>query len=91
MGTFLYLEITSLSSAIRAAGSVTGFLVSELLTFAIEAIVNTFLASIWPLMWYRWMGSEALYWVGGGYAFWAIIIAVALSRREKTMREELGL
>ena len=42
-------------------------------------------------MWYRWMGTEALYWVGGGYALWALLIAVALSRREKRMREELDL
>ncbi len=49
------------------------------------------MASLWPFMWYRWMGTEALYWVGGGYALWAFLIAVALSRREKRMREELDL
>lgn len=91
VGTFVYLEITSLSSSIRAAGSVMDFLVSELLTFAIESIVNTLMASMWPLMWYRWMGGEALYWIGGGYVLWAFVIAVALSRREKYYKKELGL
>ena len=91
VGTFVYLEFTSLSASIRAAGSVTDFLVSELFTFAIESLVNTLMASLWPVMWYRWMGIEFLYWVGGGYALWAIIIAMALSRREKSMRRELGL
>jgi hypothetical protein len=91
VGTFMYLEFTSLSSSIQSAGSIGSFLVGELLTFAIESVVNTFMASLWPVMWYRWMGTEALYWVGGGYAVWAIIIAMALSRREKHMRKELGL
>ncbi len=91
VGTFMYLEFTSLTSSIRAAESVRGFLVSELFTFAIESIVNTLMASFWPLMWYRWMGTEALYWACGGYAIWAILIAVVLSRREERMRKELGL
>ena len=91
VGTFLYLEIRSLTSSIQNAASVTGFLVSELVTFAIESIVNTLMASLWPFMWYRWMGTEALSWVGGGYALWAFLIAVALSRREKRMRAELDL
>ncbi len=91
VGTFIYLEIRSLTSSIRGAAGIGDFLVSELLTFAIESIVNTLMASLWPFMWYRWMGTEALYWVGGGYALWALLIAVALSRREKRMREELDL
>ncbi len=91
IGTFVYLEIRSLASSVQAASSVMNFLVSELLTFAIESIVNTFMASLWPLMWYRWMGTQALYWVGGGYAIWAILIAMALSRREVRLKKELGL
>jgi hypothetical protein len=91
VGTFIYLEVTSLSNAIRGAASVTDFLVSELLTFAIESILNTLMASFWPFMWYSWMGRPALYWAAGGYALWAIIIAVALSRRETHYRKELGL
>ena len=73
------------------AASVRDFLVSELFTFAIESVVNTFMASIWPFMWYSWMGTEALYWACGGYAIWAIFIAMALNRREERLRKELGL
>ena len=91
VGTFIYLEIRSLTSSLRGATGIGDFLVSELLTFAIESIANTLMASLWPFMWYRWMGTEALYWVGGGYALWAFLIAVALSRREKRMRAELDL
>ena len=91
VGTFLYLEVASLTDSIQAAESVRGFLFSELITFAIESIVNTLMASLWPLMWYRWMGTEALYWAGGGYVIWALLIAVVLSRREERMRKELGL
>ncbi len=91
IGTFMYLEATSLASSIREAASVRDFLVSELLSFAIESVVNSFKASIWPFMWYSWMGMEALYWACGGYAIWAIFIAMALNRREERMRRELGL
>ena len=91
IGTFMYLEITSLTSSIQGAASVRNFLVSELFTFAIESIVNTLMASMWPFMWYRWMGTEALYWVCGGYLLWALLIAMALSRREERARKELGL
>jgi hypothetical protein len=87
----LYLEFTSLTSSLRAATGVGDFLVSELLTFAIESILNTLMASAWPFMWFRWMGTEALYWAGGGYLIWTLLIAVTLHRREKQMRKELGL
>ena len=91
IGTFVYLEITSLTSSIGAAETVKAFMVSELFTFAIESIVNTVMASMWPFMWYSWMGTEALYWVGGGYAIWAVFIAMALNRREERMRRDLDL
>ena len=91
IGTFMYLEFTNLVSSIQAAESVTNFLVSELLTFVVETIVITFISSFWPLMWYRWMGMEAVYWVAGGYVVWAILIAIALSRREERLKKELGL
>ena len=87
----MYSELVSLTSSIRAAEGVTDFLVSELVTFAIESFLNTLMASFWPLMWYRWMGTKALYWVGGGYALRAIVVAMALSRRETHLRKELGL
>ncbi len=91
VGTFMYLEFTSLTSSIREATGIRDFLVSELFTFAIESIVNTLMASLWPSMWFRWMGTAALYWAGGGYLIWTLVIAMALSRRERRMREELGL
>ena len=91
IGTFVYLEFTSLASSIGESADVKDFLVSELLTFGIESVVNTFMASIWPFMWYSWMGTEALYWACGGYAIWAIFIAMALNRREERMRKELDL
>ena len=34
---------------------------------------------------------EALNWACGGYAIWALLIAVVLSRLEERMRKELGL
>jgi hypothetical protein len=91
VGTFMYLEFTNLTSSIQAASGIRDFLVSELLTFLIESIINTLMASFWPIMWYSWMGTEALYWIGGGYALWAILIAVVLNQQEKRMRKELGL
>ena len=87
----MYLEVTNLISSIGAASGVRDFLVTELFTFLIESIINTLLASLWPLMWFRWMGTEAVYWAGGGYLAWTLAIAVVLNRREARMREELGL
>ena len=91
IGTFLYLELTSLASSIQSADSIRDFLLSEMLSFAIESFFNALAASFWPIMWYRWMGTDAIYWALGGYAAWAIVIAVALHGREKKLRKELGL
>ena len=63
VGTLMYLEFTSLTSSIREAAGIGDFLVGELFTFAIESIVNTLLASVWPFMWYRWMARPQLHGV----------------------------
>jgi len=60
-------------------------------TFAIQTFLNTFFASFWPVAWYAGMGVEAFYWAGGGYVVWAVLLAWALSRREKELKKELGL
>ena len=38
----------SLTTSIREAAGMGDFLISELFTFAIESIVNTVMASVWP-------------------------------------------
>lgn len=91
VGTFVYLEVRALASSISQAESVRDFMVSELLTFFVETFFNTLMASFWPVMWFRWMGISALMWAAGGYALWAVFLAVALNRREKQFRRELGL
>ena len=63
VGTLMYLEFTSLTNSIREAAGIGDFLVGELFTFAIESIVNTLLASVWPFMWYRWMARPQLHGV----------------------------
>jgi hypothetical protein len=91
IGTFIYLEVAALVRSIAGAESVQGFLTSELVTAALEALLNTFLASFWPVVWIREMGVIALVWAVGGYLVWAFLLAVALSRREKALRKEIGL
>ncbi|MEM7414530.1 MAG: hypothetical protein AAF389_03475 [Gemmatimonadota bacterium] len=96
VGTFVYLEIRSLSDSFFEADGVRDFVEAELfeaiVTFGLETILNTFLAGIWPFMWWQWMGPGlAAAWAGGGYVVWAIVIAWALARREKAYRKELGL
>jgi hypothetical protein len=91
IGTFIYLEVTALVRSIAGAESVQGFMTSELVTAALEALLNTFLASFWPVVWLREMGVIALAWALGGYLLWAFLLAVALSRREKELRKEIGL
>ena len=91
IGTFLYLEVKGLISSVQSAVGVRDFLVSELLSFAIESFFNALAASCWPIMWYIWMGTDAIFWAAGGYAAWAILIAVALNWQEKRLRKELGL
>ena len=63
VGTLMYLEFTSLTSSIREAAGIGDFLVSELFSFAIESIVNTIMASMWPFIWYRWMARPQLHGV----------------------------
>jgi len=91
VGTFLYLEFTNLVESIAAATSVMDFMMSELVSFFIETFIYTFVASFWPLVWYRAMGLPAIYWAVGGYFVWTFLLAIALSRREKEMRKDLGL
>ena len=96
VGTFLYLEVQSLVESFTDADGVKDFLSSEILeaifTFGIQTFVNSFLAGVWPWMWMTWMGLvPALAWAGGGYAIWAIILAWFLARREKELRQRLGL
>ena len=91
VGTFLYMEFTDLVDSVASATGVGDFITSELLTFAIQTFFNSFFASFWPVVWYRVMGVEAFYWAGGGYLVWAVLLAWALSRREKELKKELGL
>lgn len=91
VGTFLYLDFMDLVESIASATSVGNFITSELLTFAIQTFFNTFLASLWPVVWFAGMGVGAVFWAGGGYLVWTVFLAVALSRREKELKKELGL
>jgi hypothetical protein len=90
VGTFLYLELADVIESLARANGVGDFITSELLTFAIQTFLNTFFASFWPVVWYAGVGIEAFYWAGGGYFAWAVLLAWALSRREKELRKELG-
>ncbi len=63
----------------------------ELVTSAIESFINSFMASLRPLTWFRCMGVEALYWAGGGYFACALLLAILLSRREQRLRKGLGI
>jgi len=96
VGSFVYMEIRSLTDSFSGAASVGEFLKSEILTavvtFGLETILNTFLAGIWPVMWINWMGATvAVAWAGGGYVVWTVGVAWLLARREKEYRRELGL
>jgi hypothetical protein len=92
VGTFLYLEVMALVSSVSGADTVQAFVASELVTFAIETLLNTFLATFWPFVWVRAMGTlGGLGWAVGGYFIWAFLLAVVLSRREKAFRKEIGL
>jgi len=96
VGTFVYLEVSSLAESFGEAAGFRDFLESELietiLLFGLETIMNTVLAGIWPLMWTRWMGLwPALGWAVGGYVVWSLALAWLLARRERKFRNELGL
>ena len=90
------MEVTSFIDSFITAEGVEAFVKSELIQviflFGIETIINSFLAGIWPFMWARWMGlTTTLAYAGGGYVLWAVILAMALSRREQAMKKDLGL
>ena len=96
VGTFVYLEVRSVTESFVQSEGVEDFVRSEvletILTLGFETFLNTFLAGIWPFVWIRGMGVEwALLWAGGGYVVWTVLLAWALARREKAYRRELGL
>ena len=96
VGTFVYLEIRALTESFFEADGVKDFVSSEILeaifTFGIKTIINSFIAGIWPVLWIGRMGlAQTAAWAGGGYAVWALILAMLLARREKAFKKELGL
>jgi len=96
IGTFVYLEIQSLAESYGESAGIRDFLESEILTtiitFGLETLLNTLLAGIWPFLWAGWMGAgPAFGWAVGGYLVWALILGWLLSRREKEFRRELGV
>lgn len=91
VGTFLYLDLTSLAGSVASSESVQDFVTSELVTFAIETLWYGVQASFWPVVWFLKMGLAGLLWALGGYLFWALLLAIALDRREKQLRRELDL
>ena len=96
VGTFVYLEVRSLTESFFEAEGVRDFVSGEIIeaifTFGIKTIINSFLAGIWPMIWISRMGlTQAGAWAGGGYVVWAVILSVLLARREKEYRKELGL
>ena len=96
VGTFVYLEVRALSESFFESEGVRDFVSSEILeaifTFGIKTIINSFIAGIWPFVWISRMGlTEAATWAVGGYAVWAVILAMLLARREKEFKKELGL
>ncbi len=96
VGSFVYMEIRSIVDSFGEASGFRDFVEAELvqaiITFGLETMVNTFLAGVWPFMWVSWMGlTTAAAWAVGGYLIWSIFLAMALARREKEFRKELGL
>ena len=96
VGTFLYMEVTSFIDSFNTAEGIEAFVNSEwiqaIFLFGIETLINSFLAGIWPFLWISWMGlTTALAYAGGGYVLWAVILSMALSRREQALRKDLGL
>ena len=73
--TFLYLEIGSLADDITCIGAVfNGQVISFLIGFIIDSLMNTFYALIWPVFIVQWampLGAIAL-----GVAFWLFPIYV---------------
>jgi len=96
VGTFVYLEVKSLTESYGEAVGVRDFLESELveavITLGLETLLNTFLAGIWPFIWIRDMGLEIAAGAAiGGYVVWSVALAWLLAKREKEYRKELGL
>ena len=89
-------ELGKKAESFMTAGGMEEFVKSELIQaivlFGIETIINSLLAGIWPGMWIAWMGlTSAAAYAGGGYVIWAVILAMALARREKVFKKDLGL
>ena len=92
VGTFIYLEVANFVESVASARSIGDFVASELIGFIVETFVNTLMASVWPFVWITDMGLTAtLLWACGGYLVWTFLLAIALSRREKAFKKELGI
>jgi hypothetical protein len=90
------MEVQSLTESFGGSEGIGDFIRSEIIetiiTFGLETLLNSLLAGVWPLMWFRWMGATtALLWAGAGYLLWALLVAWLLSRKEKEFRKDLGL
>ena len=60
VGTFVYLEVRSLTESFFEAEGVRDFVSGEIIeaifTFGIKTIINSFMAGIWPFVWAGNMG-----------------------------------
>jgi hypothetical protein len=67
---FVTLEATTLASAVSessTSGFIVGQVVQYLLRISIDSFLNAFLALIWPVHLWRWLGAYSLVLLATGY------------------------
>jgi hypothetical protein len=80
---FVAFEATTLASAVgesSTSGFIVGQAVQYLLRISIESFFNAFLALIWPLYLWRWLGPYSLVAFAAGYAAFEYALRPAIER-----------
>ncbi|MDH3336893.1 MAG: hypothetical protein OER22_01030 [Gammaproteobacteria bacterium] len=83
VATFIYLEVTTVAGEFIESPSIGAFLSEQLVEFvfrfAVDSLINTVYAFIWPVYWVQWQPPVGLIALGAGYVIFAKFIKQSIT------------
>ena len=73
--TFVYLEVATIAGEFIESSSIAAFFTEQLVEFifrfAVDSLINTVYAFMWPVYWVQWQPPVGLIALGAGYLVFA--------------------
>jgi hypothetical protein len=75
VATFIYLEVTTIAGEFIESSSIAAFFTEQLVEFvfrfAVDSLINTVYAFMWPVYWVQWQPPFGVIALGAGYLVFA--------------------